>query len=126
VGVGHRPKSLSGGDEAGRRTGSGLDGIEQYGRGEKDPVTGLYDWYDLPEGHEAHAGQGKEVRLVDLFEQWPLLVADFADCHIRLHRERDSLTWAEFKDVLVGLLQSDSRLRRHFTRDDEPEVGDEW
>lgn len=51
-------------------------------------------------------------------------MADFADLGIRLHKERDTLTWAEFRDVLTGLLQTDSRLWRFFTRDDEQEVTD--
>jgi hypothetical protein len=55
------------------------------------------------------------------------VVADFADRNIRLHRERDSLTWAEFRDVLVGLLMDpNSRLWRHFSRDtDADETDDE-
>jgi len=51
-------------------------------------------------------------------------VADFADLGIRLHLERDSLTWAEFRCILTGLLQSDSRLWRHFTNDTDEEGDD--
>jgi hypothetical protein len=47
------------------------------------------------------------------------VVADFASEYgIRLHA-RTPLAWAEFRDLLTGLLQTDSRLWRHFTRDDE-------
>lgn len=128
MGGGSRPKSVGGrGDSGPQGARQGLEAIEQYGRGERDPETGVYDWYELPEDHEAHGGQGAEVRLLDAIAQWPLVVADFADRNIRLHRERDSLTWAEFRDVLVGLLMDpNSRLWRHFSRDtDADETDDE-
>ena len=46
------------------------------------------------------------------------MVSDFASQYgIRLHQS--GLSWAEFRDLLTGLLQIDSRLWRHFTKDDE-------
>ena len=126
MGVAARPKSVDGGRDGGTERRTGLAAIEQYGRGEKDPETGVYDWYDLPDDHAAHSGQGRqEVRFLDLIEQWPLVVADFADVGVRLHRERDSLTWAEFHSLLSGfLLDPTSRLWRHFTRDTDEEGDD--
>ena len=127
MGGGSGPKSVGGSSDGGTGTVDGLDAIAQYGRGERDPETGLFDYYELPDDHEAHGGQGSEVRLLDAIEQWPLLVADFVDRGIRIHKERDSLTWAEFRDVLVGLLMDpNSRLWRHFSRDsDAPEDDDD-
>ena len=126
MGVGDRPKSVGGGRDSSPKGATGLAAIEQYGRGEKDPVTGYYDWYDLPEDHAAHGGQGpQEVRFLDLIEQWPLVVADFADLGVRLHQERDSLTWAEFHSLLSGLLlDPTSRLWRHCTRETDEEADD--
>lgn len=51
-------------------------------------------------------------------------MADFADMGIRLHRERHTLTWAEFHSILTSLLQTDSRLWRHFTTDTDEEDDD--
>ncbi len=51
-------------------------------------------------------------------------MADFASEYgIRLHGA--SLTWAEFRDLLTGLLMTDSRLWRHFSRDDADENDDD-
>jgi hypothetical protein len=53
------------------------------------------------------------------------VVADFTSLGVRLHRERDSLTWAEFYSLLSGLLMDKtSRLWRHFNRDTDEEVTD--
>jgi hypothetical protein len=53
------------------------------------------------------------------------VVADFASEYgIRLHGA--SLSWVEFRDLLTGLLVTDSRLWRHFSRDsDAPEDDDD-
>jgi hypothetical protein len=53
--------------------------------------------------------------MLDLFEQWPLLVADFSDTYsIRLIGEYSSMSWHEFVMHASGLLSVDSRLSRHF------------
>lgn len=122
MGVGHRPGSTGRRDGGQPQTaqGSGLEAIAQYGRGEKDEATGLYDWYDLPPGvAEPQTGDGDGgIRVLELVGEWELVVADFASEYgIRLATA--DLTWREFLAYLAGLLSVDSRLRRRFAPEDE-------
>lgn len=94
-----RPKSGTGGTNEGPHTGPN----DPTGRGEYDPATGLWDYYETAEG----AGLTWEA----ILDHWGLIVADFADYYtIRLHR--DPVTWAEFKAYVAGLLAVESRLWR--------------
>jgi hypothetical protein len=107
--VGNRhPKSNTG-------SGPGNSGHDDpHGRGDYDAATGLWEWYDRPQ--EA----GDPVTWEQILTHFPLIIADFADLYtIRLHR--DAPVWAEFRDLVFGLLQtSESRLWRA-TRPDEDE-----
>lgn len=51
--------------------------LDQYGRGDYDPDTGLYDWYDVPPEQlrrlEHHADG---LTWAALFERWALVEAD--------------------------------------------------
>ena len=105
-----------GGQQQPART--GLDAIEEYGRGEKDPETGLYDWYDLPAGVAQPETQHGGVSVLDLCEEWDLLVADFASEYGIRVRTAD-LSWREFTAYLTGLMSCDSRLARRFTPTDD-------
>lgn len=94
---------------------AGLDAIAQYGRGDYDEATGLYEWYDLPSDHSAKRRQGGEVAWRSLIEQWALLEADWSSEYgERLARVWPSLTWREFRTGVAGLLACDSRLSRYF------------
>jgi hypothetical protein len=118
VGVGPGPKSIAGGDGGSGDSPElcGLAAIAQYGVGQQDPETGFFEFYDVPEEVTAPS-----VSILDLLGEWPLLVPDFADAYqIRLHRETD-MTWAEFWDLLRGLLSRDSRLQRRFAPELDPE-----
>ena len=121
MGIGVGPGSTrryGSGDQGTAET--GIEALERYGYGEKDPVTGLYEGYDLPAGHPAgQSGDQVTVSWVEIFGQWPALVADFAsEYRIRLDRESDStLSWAAFRVYVQGLMSADSRLTRHFTPD---------
>lgn len=113
--LGRRPFSLRpepGGPSAAEVSALGV------GRGEYDPVTGLYEWYEggLPPASQAQR-QGKRVTRTALLEQWPLVEADFQDTYgldldaPGLMRER---SWRWFQTRLYGLLSADSRISRHF------------
>lgn len=106
-----RPKSGTGGTDD---SDSGPD--DEYGRGEYDPATGLYEYYDRP-----RQAEGSPVTWEEILDQFPLIIADFASEYgIRLHRE--SLTWAEFRHLVYGLLQTQSRLWHATRPDDEHET----
>lgn len=113
MGGGPRPGSTGRRSDGGQPE-SGVAGIEQYGRGQRDPASGLYEWYELPDGHSAAQAEGSTLSVLTLCEQWDLVVSDFASEYgIRLHVEDP--TWAEFLTLVRGLLSTDSRLWRHFS-----------
>jgi hypothetical protein len=85
--------------------------LDQYGRGEYDEATGLYEWYDLPP--ERAQGKGQAFSLTELLAQRALVVADFAS-EYGVELETWAGTWRMFLDRLTGLLHTDSRLARHF------------
>ena len=104
------PKSPSGGDRHRDRFAES----EQYGRGERDPLTGLYEWYEFPPDF-LEEDQAQGISVLTLCEQWPLVVADFASEYgIRL-ATGEFVAWREFEALLTGLLAADTRLYRHFT-----------
>jgi hypothetical protein len=110
--VGARPvPGSAGGRDEGRRQ---FDHLAQYGRGRIiDDATGQYEWYDLP---DSQAG-GEEVDWDEILAQPRLIAADFAaEYQIRLAQVGNRLSWREFAVLVEGLLSSDSRLARHFTR----------
>jgi hypothetical protein len=125
VGVRHQPGS------SGRLPGgqteqlSGLDAIAQYGIGERDPLTGLYEAYDIPEGHAAQGGaeEGHPVTWTQLVEQWELIVADFtSEYGIDLRARRHTMPWRDFAIWAQGLMTADTRIARHFRRQPAGEV----
>lgn len=115
---------MGGGDQpgsTGRRTGGPpgdpeADALEQYGRGTKDPLTGLYEWYE--DVSADLQGQGEGFSVLSLVENWPLIAADFASEYgIRL--ALPGLSWHEFSNLLTGLLTAETRTFRRFTADTE-------
>lgn len=97
------PKSGDGGTVRGRQDGPN----DPTGRGAYDAGTGLWEWYDRGEDEET----GDPVTWEQILDQWPVIVADFADVYgIRLHREQPP--WCEFRDLIQGLLAGESRLWR--------------
>ncbi len=107
---GRRHGGSGDGPAAADGTGEPAAGIDEYGRGEYDPVTGLYEWYEIPEGHAAQAtGPSVDLEAVIDHDQ-DLIVADFAAVYgIRLHRTRNTdMTWREFLQLLIGLFADDS------------------
>jgi hypothetical protein len=113
VGVRAGPKSALGGDdeEGGGEKATGYDAIAKYGVGDPDPETGIYAVYDIPEEVIE-----PKVAVLELVEDWTLVVADFAsEYSIRL--AVTDMTWREFVTLLTGLLSnSDTRLYRLASR----------
>lgn len=111
-----RPKS---GADAGEAE-QGSEAVERYGRGEQDPVTGLYEWYeDIP---TTVTTPGTEVSWAQIFEAWTLVEADFQQAYgIDLERQLRR-SWRWFAVRCTGLLSSpDTRLYRHFAATQQPE-----
>lgn len=105
---------------------SGYEAIEEYGWGEKDPLTGIYEGYDLPKQLRQ---SGREVSWADLFAQWTLLEFTF---HSALGIDLEDVwrrkSWRWFSVRVKHLLSTDTPLARYFAPDDDetpkPEVPD--
>lgn len=112
-----RPKSSSGVRESARPE-QGVEAFEKYGQGEKNPVTGLYEWYDLPPG--IARGQGDPVTWPEIVEQWRLLEFDFhAILRVDLSDTLKVRSWRWFELRVQGLLASrHSLLSDYFTKTD--------
>lgn len=105
MGGGRKP-GIPGGDGRPSRDSEDQDDLDQYGIGQKDPVTGVYPFYDVPSYLE-RAQVGTPVNWSAIFAQWGLLVADFQDVYgIALMREFDRMTWVEFRLYVQGLMSS--------------------
>ena len=109
MGVRRGPKSFDRDDaSAGGAEGeaSGYAAIAKYGVGEPN-AEGIYAVYDIPD----EVIQPK-VSLLELVEDWPLVVADFA-AEYRIRLAVDTVSWREFVTLLTGLLSnSETRLYR--------------
>lgn len=112
--MGDRWRPKSGG--AVSATEQGDSPLDQFGRGEKDPVTGLYEWYDYGTQQVTASGVGWS----ELIAEWRLIDIDFAktygvDLDDNLHRP---FRW--FAARVAGLLSFPDTLLRARFRDDEP------
>jgi hypothetical protein len=102
----YRGKSLSGSRAA-------AFNIDDYGSGEYDEETGLYEFYDIPEGIDPTETK-EELTWPGLLAHWHLIEADIHDCYGLnlssgvLHSE----TGAWLRVRLMGLLSADTRLAR--------------
>jgi hypothetical protein len=107
-----RPKSVGGlhGTEVPNQ--QGIASFDQYGWGEKDPITGQYEGYDLP---REVVPTGEPVGWNDIIAQWSLLEADFSSEYgVELEDAFLTRSWRWFTVKLSGLLAADTRLSRHF------------
>lgn len=118
-----RPKS-DGGVRPPERTEQGVEALEAYGVGAKDPLTGLYESYEAPPGKLAASVEPPPW--ADLFEQWPLIEWDFTH-HLNLDASKairaESFRW--FTIRLMGLLSlNGTALHGYFRRDETPDQQD--
>jgi hypothetical protein len=118
------PSRLHGGED---RTLTGLDAIAQYGIGQRDPLTGLYEAYDIPAGHAAAQTQtpgerkGKPVTWPELIGQWSLLECDFGTQYgVELEDAIKIRTWRWFRVKCEGILAAETRINRYFFPPDTP------
>ena len=120
MGNGRRPKSTLVGDLGAGDGPRGLEAIAEYGRGERDPETGIFEWYDLPANHPARrrvddeGGTEGSVTILAVVEQWDLLVADFRSEYGIGLALGERIPWREFRPLVTGLFATDSRIARHF------------
>lgn len=99
---------------------SGLAALEQYGWGEKDPVTGFYEGYNLPK--ELAGKAGPSVSWAQIAEQWSLVEYCFHQIlGVDLEPIWPSVTWRWFSARIRMFLATDTPLAHYFS-DDEPEV----
>ncbi|QDZ15777.1 hypothetical protein FPZ11_14305 [Humibacter ginsenosidimutans] len=84
------------------------EAFEEYGHGEKDPVTGYYEWYEAPpEVLKQLTTPSVDVTWSMFFEAWGDMVADFQEKYgLDLeHLARDyGFTWRRFAFLAIGLL----------------------
>lgn len=94
--------------------------ISQYGRGEQNPATGLYEWYEIPDDvWRAETGQNRQVAWRDILTHWSLVEADL---HERYGLDVDqpgllkTRTWRWLRVRIVGLLETgETRIARALT-----------
>jgi hypothetical protein len=91
------------------------DDLDQYGRGEYDPATGLYEWYE--DAPDILTGKAEVIAWPRIFEQWALVEADFHSSYgVDLSIAYRSVSWRWFAVRVLGLMADpSSRLARHFT-----------
>lgn len=94
----------------------------EYGRGAYDPVTGLWEWYELP---EERATSGQRVSWAEILTNWRLVEADLHDVYGIDVEDRElmrSRSWRWLEVRITGLLAADTRLYRALAP--EPELPD--
>ena len=98
----------------------GLTSLDQYGRGNKDPNTGIWDWYEeVP--REVIAPTGTPVSWPAILDQWGLIEALFHSTYgVDLSKVHRTESWRWFVIRLRLLLRTENPLSRHFAPDEEP------
>lgn len=96
--------------------GAGPVDIDQYGRGDYDPDTGLYEWYDIPpEQLRQFDSPGDSLTWPVLFERWALIEADLHEVYgIDLDDEHlmATRTWRWLRTRIAGLISTNTRIAR--------------
>jgi hypothetical protein len=108
-----RPKSAEPGGAKGR-------GADRYGRGQRDEATGLYEWYEFPEGEGP--GVGEPVTWRAILARWGLIEADLHACYGIDLGEPDLLrarSWRWLRARIIGLLSADTRITRALAPSDQ-------
>lgn len=84
---------------------------DEYGCGDYDPETGLYEWYEFP----PEVGDGPALTWRDLLSQWALIEADLQEVGVDVESgilADRSARWLRVR--ILGLFATQSRLWRHF------------
>lgn len=118
VGVRRRPPGSPGPGEPGPTQSGGQDPWQAYGGGERDPHSGLYEWYEPPEAEKA-TQTGPPITWHDLVSRWWLVEADLQDTGVDIEDKRlmrlRSWRWLEVR--ILGLLHADTRIARALADD---------
>lgn len=102
------------------------DWIDQFGIGERDEATGLYEGYDIPQEVrdqlDAIEGRSQGLTWPQLLDKWVLIESDLQEHGVDVCSgvldQRDG-RWLRVR--IVGLLHADTRLARAFA----PEPGEQ-
>lgn len=89
--------------------------LDEYGRGAFDPVTGVYEWYEIPD--HLKPGKGTPVSWEQILTRWALVEADLHETYGIDLGERDLLrarSWRWLRVRILGLLAADTRIARAF------------
>jgi hypothetical protein len=96
------------------------DWRDKYGRGWKDPVTGDYEWYDIPEAEKEDATEDP-VTWNQLLGHWNLIVPDLlAEYRVDVYDRQLMKTrpWSWLEALIIGLLDKTStRLWKQVAKD---------
>lgn len=88
--------------------------LDRYGRGEYDPITELWDEYEIPQDKWEAIG-APALTWEQLFERWHLVECDF---HSEFGVDLDepgllrSRSWRWFRARIAGLVSADTRIYR--------------
>lgn len=94
---------------------SSAAGWDAYGRGHRDPITGLYEWYDVPETERPPEGPQLTWHDLTRYPRWLLVEADLQDCGVDIDDRAlmRSRTWRWLQVRIVGLLyKPETRIAR--------------
>jgi hypothetical protein len=90
--------------------GTPLDQVAQYGGGERDPITGLYEWYE--EVPKELTGAGGSVSWSEIIGNWDALEFSFTAIGVDLEASFRCRSYRWFKAHVRGLLSTDSLIAR--------------
>lgn len=92
------------------------ENLDQYGWGDYDPATGLYEGYNFPPAVQARLEGRQGPTWHDLLTHWTDVEADFHE-HYSIDLSSGVLAVRDARWLrarLAGLLSTDSRLARRF------------
>ncbi len=119
------------GPDAAGASGPEEDWREKWGRGQRNPVTGDYEWYEIPEA-EKESSSGEALTWGQLLGRWDLIVPDLLSEYGVDAGDRALLKarrWSWLEALIVGLLdKTTTRLSRHIAKErqqDTPPPADE-
>lgn len=86
---------------------------QDWGRGPRDPVTGLYSRYVYPVGHPNHPDAPPSASWERVAGQWTAVLYDFQRLlGVNLEATFNTATWSWFDRMLGGVLSEPTSLLR--------------
>lgn len=125
-----RPPGSTGPGEPGPASSGSPEWWNERGRGEYDPDTGIWEWYELDDSEQRKvAGQETPpITWAEILSHWVELECDLQsvygiDIDDRWMLRRKSWRWLETR--ILGLLDIDSRLSRALMRVEKTEPSEQ-